>query len=145
MAVTKRILTCLLRSESLMRSRLTRIPALAALMTGIATTAAAQLGERAIPGTYAITSARIVPVSGPAVDRGTIVIRDGLIIAVGPTVAAPADARIIDGAGLSVYPGFIDALSNVGVPARAQGGGGGGGGGNPFAQAAGPSPVAAPN
>jgi len=125
-----------------MLSRLTRIPALAALMTGIATTATAQLGERAIPGTYAITNARIVPVSGPAVDRGTIVIRDGLIIAVGPTVAAPADARIIDGAGLSVYPGFIDALSNVGVPARAQGGGGGG---NPFAQAAGPSPVAAPN
>ena len=110
-----------------MRSRFTRPALTLALLTGIATTATAQLGERVIPGTYAITNARIVPVSGPAVDRGTIVIRDGLIVAVGPTVTAPADARIIDGAGLTVYPGFIDALSNVGVPGRAGGGGGGGG------------------
>src|SRR5262245_35106042 len=99
-----------------MRSRFTR-PALAvAMLAGIATTATAQLGERAIPGTYAITNAKIVPVSGPAIDRGTIVIRDGLIVAVGPTATAPADARVIDGAGLTVYPGFFDALSNVGVP-----------------------------
>jgi len=128
-----------------MRFRLTpssRAPALVlALMTGLATTATAQLGERAIPGTYAITNARIVPVSGPAIDRGTIVIRDGLIVAVGAAVTAPADARIIDGAGLSVYPGLIDGLSNLGVPTRRGGGAGGsaagGGGGGPFGQGGG--------
>ena len=56
--------------------------------------------------TYAITNARIVTVSGPAIDRGTIVIRDGLIAAVGANVAAPPDARPIDGTGLTVYPGI---------------------------------------
>jgi imidazolonepropionase-like amidohydrolase len=118
------------RSDELMRSRLTRSPALAlALVTGFATTAAAQLGvsERAVPGTYAITNARIVPVSGPTIDRGTIVIRNGLITAVGATAAAPADARIVDGTGLTVYPGLIDALSNIGIPQPRQQQGGGGG------------------
>lgn len=116
-----------------MLSRLTTGPrslALAlALITGFATSTMAQLGERAIPGVYAITNARVVPVSGPALDRATIVVRDGLISAVGSSVSAPADARIIDGAGLTVYPGLIDALSNLGVPAPRQQGGGGGGGG----------------
>jgi imidazolonepropionase-like amidohydrolase len=130
-----------------MRSRFTR-PALAlTLASGFATTATAQLGERAIPGTYAITNARIVPVSGPAVERGTIVIRDGLIVAVGASASVPADARVIDGTGLSVYPGLIDALSNLGVPApRQSGAGGGGGGGGFFGQAAPPqSAISAPN
>ncbi|MFN2455797.1 MAG: amidohydrolase family protein [Pyrinomonadaceae bacterium] len=66
--------------------------------------------------TYAITNARIVPVSGAVIERGTIVIRDGLINAVGANVAAPADARIIDGAGLTVYPGLIDAYTSLGIP-----------------------------
>src|SRR5437867_3957371 len=126
MPVTPRILTCLLRSNSHMPSRLTRSATLAcALGAGITTTAMAQLGERAIPGVYAITNARVVPVSAPAMEHATIVIRDGLITAVGPAVAAPADARIIDGAGLTIYPGLIDALSNLGVPAPRQQGGGG--------------------
>lgn len=67
--------------------------------------------------TYAITNARIVTVAGANIERGTIVIRDGLIERVGASVQPPADARIIDGSGLSVYPGFIDALSNLGTPA----------------------------
>src|SRR5688572_13764064 len=132
-----------------MRYRLTRVPALAlALATGFATTAEAQLGDRAIPGTYAITNARIVPVSGPVIARGTVVIRDGLIVNVGPAVSAPADARLIDGSGLSVYPGLIDATSHLGYPSRrGQGaaGGGGGGGGGFFAQGTQQQAVAAPN
>lgn len=66
--------------------------------------------------TYAITNARIVTVSGPTIDRGTVVIRDGLIAAVGQNVTAPADARVIDGSGLTVYPGFIDSLTSLGIP-----------------------------
>lgn len=135
-----------------MRSSLTRTTALAAaLVAGLATVASAQLGARAIPGTYAITNARIVPVAAPEIARGTVVIRDGLIVAVGAAVAVPADARIIDGAGHTVYPGFIDAVSHLGLPTRRQGQGGGGaagGGGPAFAlanQAPQPPATSAPN
>src|SRR5215213_8621258 len=84
--------------------------------------------------TYAITNARIVPVSGPVIERGTVVIRDGLINAVGAQVSAPADARIIDGTGLTVYPGLIDANTNLGI-AQATPTPGGGGSSAPRAQA----------
>lgn len=66
--------------------------------------------------TYAITNARIVPVSGAPIERGTVVIRRGLITAVGAQVAAPADARVIDGTGLTIYPGLIDANTTLGIP-----------------------------
>ena len=84
--------------------------------------------QRSIPQTYAITNARIVPVSSPAIEKGTIVIRDGLITAVGASVTAPGDARIIDGAGLTVYPGFIDSYSALGLDESGGGAGGGRGG-----------------
>jgi imidazolonepropionase-like amidohydrolase len=132
-----------------MRSRLTRTPALAlALLSGLATTATAQLGvkRQPVPGTYAITNAKIVPVSGPAIEKGTIVIRDGIIAAVGAAVTAPADASIVDGTGLTVYPGLIDALSTVGMPNRGGGGGGGrGGGGAPAAATPAAPVIQAPN
>lgn len=80
---------------------------------------------------YAITNARIVPVSGPVIERGTVVIRNGLIAAAGANVTAPPDARVIDGAGLTVYPGLIDSYTDLGLPEAAAspspGGGGGGG------------------
>jgi imidazolonepropionase-like amidohydrolase len=65
--------------------------------------------------TWAITNARIVPVSGPVVERGTIVIRGNRIEAVGAGVAVPAGARTVDAAGASVYPGFIDASTDLGL------------------------------
>jgi hypothetical protein len=92
--------------------------------------------------TYAITNARIVTVSGPTIDRGTVVIRNGLIAAVGTNINAPPDARIIDGNGLTVYPGLIDSYTNLALPEAAPSpspGGGGGGGGFLLAQAR-PSP-----
>ena len=76
--------------------------------------------------TYAITNARIVTVSGPSIDKGTIVLRNGLIESVGASVKVPADAVVLDGAGYTVYPGFIDALTSLGIqaqPARPAGGG----------------------
>ena len=91
----------------------------------------AQMQRRTGIDTYAITNARIVTVSGPVIERGTIVIRDGLIAAVGASVSAPPDARLIDGAGLTVYPGIIDANSTLGIPrptpspSASPGGGGG--------------------
>lgn len=69
--------------------------------------------------TLAITNARIVTASGAAIEKGTVVVRNGLIEAVGANLKAPADARIIDGANLTVYPGLIDANTNLGLPAAA--------------------------
>jgi Amidohydrolase family len=98
--------------------------------------AAAQGGE---PQYFAIRGARIVPVSGPPMEDATIVVARGVILAVGgKDVAIPADAWVIEGKGLTVYPGLFDALTDVGIPsaAPAQGEGGprGGGGGGPAAK-----------
>src|ERR1043165_5743212 len=78
--------------------------------------------------TYAITNAKIVTVSGATIDRGTVVVRDGLIGAVGANATVPADARTIDGTGLTVYPGVFDANTTLGIPRPSPTPGGGGGG-----------------
>lgn len=103
---------------------------------------ASTLGGGAGVSAYALTNARIVTVSGPVIERGTVVVRDGLITAVGASVTAPPDARVIDGTGLTVYPGIIDANTTLGIPrpTPAPGGGGGGGFGGLFGQTA-PSAV----
>src|SRR6476619_7294078 len=93
--------------------------------------AAVSNAQRSAIDTYAITNARIVTVSGPIIDRGTVVIRNGLISAAGANVTAPSDARVIDGTGLTSYPGLIDSYTNLALPEAAPspspGGGGGGG------------------
>ena len=71
------------------------------------------------PQVFAIRNARIVPVSKPPIEKGTVVVRDGLIEAAGANVSPPPDAWIIEGAGLTVYPGLIDSLSTWGVPTLA--------------------------
>ena len=85
---------------------------------------------------YAIRNAEIVTVSGAAIERGTVVVRDGLIEAVGADARIPADAKVFDGTGLTVYPGFIDALTNLGLAAPARPATGTPGGGGPNAAAA---------
>src|SRR5262245_47417542 len=60
------------------------------------------------PNVYAIRGARIVTAAGAPLESGTIVIRRGVIDAVGVSVAVPPDAAVIDGSGLIVYPGLID-------------------------------------
>src|ERR1043165_8938865 len=72
-------------------------------------------------GVYAIRNAHIVTVSGPDIDNGTIVIRDGKIEAVGASVNVPSGAQTIDARGLSVYPGMIDAGTNMGLVEAPQG------------------------
>ncbi len=63
---------------------------------------------------YAIQNARVVTEPGKVLPRATIVLRDGVIEDLGPDVKPPADAVAIDGKGLTVYPGFVDGLSNWG-------------------------------
>src|ERR1039458_8709930 len=67
----------------------------------------------------AIHNAKIVTVSGSVIDKGTVVVRNGLIEAVGENVAVPSDAMLVEGEGLTVYPGLIDALSTWGQPGAA--------------------------
>jgi imidazolonepropionase-like amidohydrolase len=79
----------------------------------------AQLGSyNPRPGpreTVAIRGGDVFPVSGPEIPRGTVVIRDGRIAAVGANVSVPAGARVIDAAGLRVYPGMIASGTQMGL------------------------------
>ena len=68
--------------------------------------AAAQSSADLQPGTYAIRDARVVLEPGTVLEKATVVIRDGLIVAVGPDAAVPPDALVIEGKGLTVYPGL---------------------------------------
>jgi imidazolonepropionase-like amidohydrolase len=67
------------------------------------------------PGVFAIQGAKIVTLAGPAIDSGTILIRDGKIAAVGARVEIPADAKVIDAKGLEVYPGMFDPVTQMGL------------------------------
>jgi len=64
--------------------------------------------------TWSITNARIVPVTGPVIEKGTIVIRGNRIQAIGANVAATG-TKIVDAKGANVYPGFIDASTDLGL------------------------------
>lgn len=66
---------------------------------------------------YALVGGRLVTVSGPTFESGTMILRDGVIDAIGADVAVPADARVIDAKGLTLTPGLIDAFGSVGLPA----------------------------
>ncbi len=63
----------------------------------------------------AITNARIVPVVGAEIPRGTILVEGGRIAAIGADVAVPAGARVVDATGLRAYPGMIDGYSSLGL------------------------------
>lgn len=101
------------------------------LATLVATTLEAQQSSRTEPvtglrdngtGYHALVGARVVTAPGQVLNNATVVIRNGLITAVGAGVAAPAGARVWDLRGLTVYPGFIDASGDLGGDAPAQGG-----------------------
>lgn len=124
-----------------MQNRRVMTAALLACLAGAAAPPllGAQIGvqrERNAPSVYAITNAKIITVAGPTIEKGTVVVRNGIITGVGASAAVPADARVIDGTGLTVYPGLIDANSSLGfsttpaneVASAGRGGRGGRGG-----------------
>jgi imidazolonepropionase-like amidohydrolase len=100
--------------------------ALSGLLTGaigISPSVHAQVGADRIEGLrdntprwHAITGARIVVSPDKVIEKGTLVMRDGVVTAVGANVAVPAGARVWKLDGRTVYAGFIDLASNVGVP-----------------------------
>jgi imidazolonepropionase-like amidohydrolase len=63
----------------------------------------------------AIRDARVVTVAGPVIEKGTVVVHKGRIVAAGPDVAVPAGATIVEGAGKTLYPGLVDALTTIGL------------------------------
>jgi imidazolonepropionase-like amidohydrolase len=64
---------------------------------------------------YAITHAKIFTLTGPPIDDGILVIRDGKIAAVGTNVDIPSGAQVVDGKGLQVYPGLFDPVTQMGL------------------------------
>ncbi|HEY4612738.1 MAG TPA: amidohydrolase family protein, partial [Bacteroidota bacterium] len=85
------------------------------------------------PNVFAFTNATIVVAPGNIIAKGTLVVRNGTIQAVGANVQPPADARVIDMTGSTLYAGLIELSSDIGVPkppqpqpGQQQAGGGGG-------------------
>ena len=110
-----------------MRATLCTLGFAAVLVTG----AGAQQATRTQPvqgmrdngtGYHALVGARVVTGPGQVLDDATIVIRDGLVQAVGRRMDAPAGARVWDLDGLTVYPGFIDAHADLDMDAVPEGG-----------------------
>lgn len=95
-----------------------RHPLLLALVIGCTLAAAvipAAWTLQAQTTTIAIVGGTVYPVSGPRMERGTVLIRDGRIAAIGTDVPVPADAQRIDAAGKWVTPGLINVVSVLGL------------------------------
>src|ERR1700687_4141584 len=82
---------------------------------------AAQGGE---PQSFAIRGATVVPVSRPRIENATVVISRGVITAVGKDASFPQEAWLIDGKGLTVYPGLFDSFTDIGLSAAPPASGG---------------------
>ncbi len=85
---------------------------------------AAQGGE---PQSFAIRGATVVPVSGPRIENATVILARGVITAVGKDVSFPQETWVIDGKGLTIYPGLFDSFTDIGLvstatPSNAEGG-----------------------
>ncbi len=88
------------------------IPRLAGLALGLLLI----LGRSAAPAqTIAIEGGTVHPVSGPPIERGTVLLRDGRIVAVGTAIAVPPDAIRIDATGRWVTPGLIQTATTLGL------------------------------
>ena len=94
------------------------------LVTFIATASAvfAQPAATGISGapsaggdSFIIKGATVHPVSGADIQNGSVIVRNGKILGVGKNLAAPKDLKVIDGKGLHVYPGMIDAATEIGL------------------------------
>ena len=95
------------RSEAVARTRRATV--------ALGTLLAAVIPFTAYAQTVAITGGRVHPVSGPVIENGTVLIRDGKIVAVGANVSVPEGATRIDASGKWVTPGLVNALTGLGV------------------------------
>src|SRR5260221_3028867 len=72
-------------------------------------------GPLAAQDRVAIKGGRVLPVTGPPIENGVVLINKVKIEAIGKDVAIPADAKVIDATGKVVVPGFIEAHSTRGI------------------------------
>jgi imidazolonepropionase-like amidohydrolase len=75
-------------------------------------------------GLYAFTNATIIQNENTKIEKATLIIKQGKIVAVGTGLSVPTDAVVVDCAGKFIYPSFIDALTSYGLPAPQRGQGG---------------------
>ena len=104
------------------RDRSSLYPLLASVVVGfflVGSPAAAEAPSP--PPYYAIRDVTVMTGTGERLERATVLIADGLIEAVGRGLEIPADAWVIEGAGLELYPGLIDAMTNLGQQRAAAG------------------------
>jgi imidazolonepropionase-like amidohydrolase len=65
--------------------------------------------------TIAIVGGTVYPVSGPKIEHGTVIVRDGVIVGVGANLPVPPGATTIDATGKWVTPGLINAGTQLGL------------------------------
>ncbi len=107
--------------EPYWRALMPRLPLLVGLGVLITTTLAFAISPLKAPnGIYersinchAITGGDIIPAPGERIENGTIVIRDGVITAIGPNVEIPAEAKVWHAEGMMLYPGFVEPAMMV--------------------------------
>lgn len=84
-------------------------------VVGLQTILTAQQVEKSTYGTFALTNASIETVTRGRIDNATLIIRDGIIEAVGHQVSIPPDAQVIDCKNLTIYPGMVDGGTRLGL------------------------------
>lgn len=73
--------------------------------------------RRVHPNWHALTGATVIPAPGERMENATIVLRDGVIVAIGPDLEPPAGARVWSCEGMTIYPALIDPYVTIEVPA----------------------------
>jgi len=109
-------------TQRILHSCLTVLPLLLALSltTPLMAQVAPAVGIRQnTPAVHAFTNARIVVSPSRVIEKGSLVIRAGMIEAVGVKIKIPADARVRDMKGMTIYPGLIEAYTDASLPKKA--------------------------
>jgi imidazolonepropionase-like amidohydrolase len=94
-------------------ARIVRVAFIVSALCAIPPIVGAQ--SAAPPAVYALTHAKIFTLVGPAIEDGTLIIRDGKIAAVGTGIDVPSGAQVIDAKGLQIYPGLFDSITQMGL------------------------------
>ena len=107
----------------LMRTLRSALLLVAATVTVVTPSGSARLAAQSRPtSVLAITNATVLTVTKGTLARGTVIVKDGKIAAVGANIAVPAGAEVVDGSGRFVTPGIIDAHSHIAADSINEGG-----------------------
>jgi len=85
------------------------------LVAAVSTVSLGAFAQSQPPSVVALTHAKVFTLAGSPIEDGTVVIRDGKIVAVGASVEVPAGAQVIDAKGFQIYPGLFDPITQMGL------------------------------